>query len=258
MVLSEMMDMKRFWAILAILFMWGEGGAVSPATGAPYSLYSVTSPQIRYVSELVPEKNRWLSEGYVQVGTDNYTNRSDGINEAAVLDDARKLGASLVLANTVYLGTFTETEYEEVVVGTDTIEYTEVVKGKKKRRTRTVTRTEMVPVQYTYSQYRHNEAYLVHYLDLPDSIYGMQLGDLTPAVRKALKRNTGIIVTRVFENTPAYRAGFRNDDIVIRINGKKMLDMGRLPDMVKLISRNKKSTLRIIRHGVERDVTLKP
>ncbi len=250
--------MRRFLTILTIFFALGATGTVSPAIGAPYSMYSVTSPQIRYTGELAAEQNSWSSQGYVQLGTDDYTDRSEGIGEAAILNYAHKLGASLVLVQTVYLGTFTETLYEEVVVGRDRIKYTEVVKGKKKTRTKTVTRTEIVPVNYTYSQYRHNEVYLVHYLDLPDSIYGMQLADLTPAIRKALKRNTGIIVTRVFENTPAYRAGFKNDDIVISINGKKMLDMGRLPDMVRLIPQNKKSTLRVIRHGIEQDVTLKP
>ena len=256
--LSGMAGMRRFLTILTIFFALGATGTVSPAIGAPYSMYSVTSPQIRYTGELAAEQNSWSSQGYVQLGTDDYTDRSEGIGEAAILNYAHKLGASLVLVQTVYLGTFTETLYEEVVVGRDRIKYTEVVKGKKKTRTKTVTRTEIVPVNYTYSQYRHNEVYLVHYLDLPDSIYGMQLADLTPAIRKALKRNTGIIVTRVFENTPAYRAGFKNDDIVISINGKKMLDMGRLPDMVRLIPQNKKSTLRVIRHGIEQDVTLKP
>lgn len=249
--LFRILRMKRllfiFTAVLAL------------AGHIPFSLAgTVASPQIIYTSDLPSELKKWEAYGFIQVGSDDYTDRSEGISQPAVLKDAKKFEASDVLVQTDYLGTFEETEYEEVVVGYDTIEYTETIKGKTYTRTKTITRTKVVPKTYTYSKYRHIEAYIVHFLELPDSIWGVKVQPLTKDVRKSLKRNTGVVVTKVYFGTPAAKAGLKLNDIVISINNKKVLDLERSNLLVSQLAQKKNFTARIIRNGIETNVTVKP
>ena len=246
-----MVYMKRFLLILTVVFTLA--GHISFTVAG-----TVASPEIVYTNNLSSELKQWKAYGFIQVGSDDYTNRSEGISQSAVIKDANKFEASDVLVQTNYLGTFEETEYEEVVVGYDTIEYTETYKGKQRTRTKTITRTEVVPKTYTYSKYRHIEAYIVHYLELPDSIWGVKVQPLTKDIRKSLKRNTGVVVTKVYQDTPAAKAGLKLNDIVISIDNRKVLDLERSNLLVSQLAQKKKFTARIIRNGSEKNVTVKP
>lgn len=229
------------------------------AAHVPFSIAgTVASPEIIYTNDLPSELKKWKAYGFIQVGSDDYTNRSEGISQSAVLKDAKKFEASDVLVQTNYLGTFEETEYEEVVVGYDTIEYTETRNGKTYTKTKTITRTEVVPKTYTYSKYRHIESYIVHFLELPDSIWGVKVEPLPNGIRKLLKRNTGVVVSKVYPDTPAAKAGLKMNDIVISINNKKVLDLERSNLLVSQLPQKKKFTARIIRNGIETNVAVKP
>lgn len=69
---------------------------------------------------------------------------------------------------------------------------------------------------YNVKRYNYVIYYFVKRIDMPK--FGLLLTDMNAEERKNLQRNTGVIVTVVYKNTPAFYANIVRDDIVIRIN----------------------------------------
>ena len=51
---------------------------------------------------------------------------------------------------------------------------------------------------------------------------------LPPRVAKALDREAGIEIVQVVDGSPAYRAGLRNEDLIIDVDGVPVADAGDL------------------------------
>lgn len=67
-----------------------------------------------------------------------------------------------------------------------------------------------------------------------------------------LPDNAGALVTRVETNSPAAKAGFKEEDFITEFNGKKVADMRQFRLMVSETMPGTKITARIIRDGKER------
>ncbi|NBR07536.1 MAG: PDZ domain-containing protein, partial [Planctomycetes bacterium] len=54
----------------------------------------------------------------------------------------------------------------------------------------------------------------------------MQVAKLDPDVASCLgvPKNQGVLISKVFENTPAFKAGLKDGDVLISIQGKKVRD----------------------------------
>lgn len=85
---------------------------------------------------------------------------------------------------------------------------------------------------------------------------GVTIQELTPSLREALKLGdrTGLVITGVEDDSPADRAGLREEDVILSYDGKPV---EKLDDLIQLVRGTKPGTevrLRIFRDGEEKEV----
>ena len=64
----------------------------------------------------------------------------------------------------------------------------------------------------------------------------------------------GALITSVKEGSPAAKAGLRRGDVIIELDGKKILDPGELPRMVAFGKIGKTITIKILRKSKTREL----
>ncbi|MGA7875679.1 MAG: PDZ domain-containing protein, partial [Desulfoferrobacter sp.] len=85
---------------------------------------------------------------------------------------------------------------------------------------------------------------------------GIMIQDITPELAKSfdMKETKGALVADVLSDSPAQKAGLKQGDIVIGMNGKPIDDAHTLSRMVAAISPNTKISLKIIRDGKTKEI----
>jgi Do/DeqQ family serine protease len=97
---------------------------------------------------------------------------------------------------------------------------------------------------------------------------GVQMVDLTPALRKEINQDTdanlkvnqdeGVLVVRVFDNSPADKAGVEQGDIIRKINGKQVKTSSDVQSRVESSSIGTPLQLEVNRNGQTRTLQVKP
>lgn len=87
---------------------------------------------------------------------------------------------------------------------------------------------------------------------------GLSLQDLTPELAKNfdIEQTKGAVVTNVFENSPAEKAGMKFEDVIIEFEGKPVEDSKDLMTRVAVLSPGTKVNLVVIREGKKETMTL--
>ncbi len=85
---------------------------------------------------------------------------------------------------------------------------------------------------------------------------GVQIQDVTPELAKSfkLKKDQGVVISYVFPDTPAEKAGLKQGDVIIAFNGKKIKNAYDVSRMVAATAPNTKATIKIIRNGEEKEL----
>ena len=86
---------------------------------------------------------------------------------------------------------------------------------------------------------------------------GVGLGEVTPERVKALKlkNDSGVEVTHVDENSPASKAGLKENDIILEVNNQKVEDGGQFARTIGETSPGTKVNLTIWRSGTTQNIT---
>ncbi len=97
---------------------------------------------------------------------------------------------------------------------------------------------------------------------------GIQMIDLTPTLRQEINREAsgeikvnqdqGVMIYRVFENSPAYQSGLRRGDIIQKINGKGVKTASDVQEMVEASTVGDTLELEINRASQSQKVKVKP
>ncbi len=97
---------------------------------------------------------------------------------------------------------------------------------------------------------------------------GIQMVDLTPALRKEINQDDdaklkvnqdqGVLIVRVFDNSPAAQAGIRQGDIIKRIDGKDVKTAADVQERVEASAIGKALAVDIDRNGQARTLQLRP
>ncbi|MBW4583092.1 MAG: trypsin-like peptidase domain-containing protein [Tildeniella nuda ZEHNDER 1965/U140] len=97
---------------------------------------------------------------------------------------------------------------------------------------------------------------------------GIQMVDLTPALRKEINQdddaklkvnqNQGVLIVRVFDNSPAAQSGLRQGDIIQKVDGKVVKTASDVQERVEASAINKMLAVEILRDGQRRSLQLKP
>ncbi|HPG71256.1 MAG TPA: DegQ family serine endoprotease [Syntrophales bacterium] len=87
---------------------------------------------------------------------------------------------------------------------------------------------------------------------------GVSVQDITEDLAKSLKlkdRN-GALVTEVFEGDPADKAGIKQGDIIVEVDGKKVKDTHELLRFVAVLPVGKKTAVKVLREGQLKELQL--
>jgi serine protease Do len=82
---------------------------------------------------------------------------------------------------------------------------------------------------------------------------GVETMELTPAVAGQYDLGSwhGLLISRVFVDSPAYRAGVKTGDVLRRWNGKSVTTPEQLQTLLSKASADKQVKLTVIRQGAE-------
>jgi serine protease Do len=88
---------------------------------------------------------------------------------------------------------------------------------------------------------------------------GVYLQDLDKNLVTALglKSNKGVLITNVIEDSPADKGGFKEGDVVIKADGKKIKDMNRLRNLVAMLKPGNTYQFIVIRDKKEKTLKIK-
>lgn len=78
--------------------------------------------------------------------------------------------------------------------------------------------------------------------------FGILSEPLSDAMKTALDLEYGVIITRVYEDTPAEKAGFENGDVIYEIDGERVENIETLKEVIA-DRPNKKVTIKFLRSG---------
>jgi len=86
---------------------------------------------------------------------------------------------------------------------------------------------------------------------------GVSIQNVTPELAKSLgiKETEGALIAGIESHSPADKAGFKRGDLVIALDGKKIVDSTNLRNMVSATPPGKKVDFKIIREGKEQTIT---
>jgi serine protease Do len=88
---------------------------------------------------------------------------------------------------------------------------------------------------------------------------GVMVQPITPEIAEGMKLNElkGALVADVSPGGPADEAGIRRGDVIVALNGKKVDTVSELTNSVGVGQPGTKESLKVVRDGVERDVSVK-
>ena len=87
---------------------------------------------------------------------------------------------------------------------------------------------------------------------------GVQVQNVTPELAKSfgMSEARGALVAEVNPDSPAAKAGIQQGDIIIEFNGTPIHEMNELPRMVASLAPGSKATLKVLRDGKEKAMSL--
>jgi len=90
-----------------------------------------------------------------------------------------------------------------------------------------------------------------------NGVLGASVSIVGPALARALKLETGILVNDVPEETPASRSGLHEGDVIINVAGQPVASLNQLRESILMHANERAVPLRIIRDKKPQDITVK-
>lgn len=88
---------------------------------------------------------------------------------------------------------------------------------------------------------------------------GVYIQNITPEIAKAMKLGTpkGVLISKVQDDSPAKKAGLKEEDVIMQLNGKDVNNTVELSTWIAGTSPGKKVTLKVLRDGKPMEITVK-
>lgn len=182
--------------------------------------------QVFALNDIERDRDNLMRRGYIQVGFSSFQAGSSNATQAQLIEQAQKLGAEIVLANTKYSHTVsgvmpltlptTSTTYSNAhatAFGSNGTSATAFGSGTS---TTYGTQTTMVPYSADRSDFG-----AVYFARVRPRL-GIYVKPLTDEMRQARSSNTGVIIYIVVDNSPAFAADILPGDILVAINGENV------------------------------------
>jgi PDZ domain len=195
-----------------------------------------------------------LGESHFQV--------SGSIDPDSLMFQAKKVGADVVLFRSVYLGSYqsavpllqynpgtTSTTYSSGTVnanayGNGGYAYgTGNYYGSSTTTTPGTFSTQVVPV--TMSRYQYDA---IFWRKRHPPILGVLPIPLTEEIRKILERNTGVLIAKIIDDSPAFRANLLEGDVILSFAGEDVISPSDFAEKTEL-HKGQKVDIGIWRNG---------
>jgi hypothetical protein len=206
------------------------------------------------------------SKNYLVIGYSSFNGGYEDIKNAA--KQAKQLGATLVLVSSQYTNTQTttstlflpdnKTTYQSGSASANT-SYNSADSsylGSSNTNinysgTSTIYGTKAMPITSHQRRYDQKAVYFVK--STKRHKVGVQFHDLTPDQRVQFERNTGVLISVVIEDSPAFNANILAGDVLIALDGKLVKNTKHAMQIMGAMNPGKTSfELTLIRNGSEK------
>lgn len=177
----------------------------------------------------------YARRGYLAIGTSSF-NSGRGQNEKSAVEQAKKVGADLVLIfNPEYTGTVTGSM--PLTTPTTTTSYTTAnataygaggTVNAYGNSTTTTHGTNTTYIPYSIDRSDYGAVYFVK----RKYIFGANTRNLNNEERQELESNQGVVVIVVVDNTPAFSADILAGDILLSVNGTPISNVEKFSDVI--------------------------
>lgn len=171
------------------------------------------NPRLEVVSDFVGQVEVAQSEGYVFIGHSAFYGPS--IDESLAVSFGKTIGAELILLSKVSKDRITEEVPTILPIFTTT-----------STKYGAINSTALVSSTQTVGVDRLNYLTAFMWKLKRPSVFGTIIRDLTPEERRIYGSNKGVKVSVVLKGSPAYKADFLKDDILLKIAEKSIDSRG--------------------------------
>lgn len=243
--------------------------AAQQVKGKPFMAPIPATPSLySHSNDVQADAKRMAENGFILIGTSSFSGAANKVHESQALEQAKKVGATVVLVKSQYQGTVTGTMPFTVPgapqVSTVNTAGTVNAYGSggyatgNYNATSTIT-SPGIPTTYQipYSVVRNE--YFASYWAAQDpnkARLGARAAPLPDAMRSELQRNTGVYVPIVMRGTPAFRANVLEGDVIVRIGGEEVIDPSGFDTQLTRFA-GSDVVLTVIRNGTSHDISVR-
>jgi len=94
------------------------------------------------------------------------------------------------------------------------------------------------------------------YVITPNGAFGAVMSTVGPELAKALKLETGVLVTDITDETPASRSGLRSGDVIVNVSGQPVSTLRALQETIARRAADHSAVLQIIRDRQPQKLTV--
>lgn len=235
---------KNLFIILFIVFLLNSCATVNPYTSFysdlldnksvsdfPNLISSQDEPKIYESNDMKSDIEQLLINNFVLIGYSGFN--AGELDQMQALEQARLVGATLVLVSKEYTNTVSGNV--PLVLPTSEKSSTNLsgnISGEYFSGTATTTTNSSTTYNIPYSKRKYD--YLAGYFvkRKPLSL-GINYTDIPIEIRKTVKRNRGIFITMVFNDSPAFYADLFSGDIIIAISGVEINNKEHFSDLLE-------------------------
>jgi serine protease Do len=196
------------------------------------------------------------SKMYIPVGYSSFNGQYE--DESKVKDQAKKVGAIIVLVKSQYTNTQTTTSPLFIPNSSTTYQSGSVYGGGVSggySGTSTTTGTTVVPITTQQRRYDQTAVFFVKSTKKPK--IGIIIKNLNDEQRQAIERNTGAVIEIVIEGSPAFYSNVLAGDILIKVNGVDVRDTQHALNLMRDLDANAgRIIFTVIRNGKEKEIQI--
>ena len=257
--------MKKIIILIAMLSLSACGagqfgssyrGYMTPETAANVVLLGADQePNLILSNDIDRDVLSYRERNYVVLGESAFNGLQESPDNA--VRHAKEVFATHVIVSSEFTDTQSRIDYDyQDIYSTVFVNTVKTVDGQQVNVREAVTVRDTVTVPYM-RQYNNFDQWAV-YMVKSNEVHklGILIRDLSQQERSIFKRNTGTVIDVVLTNSPAYLADIIQGDVLLAINGEKIIDS---PHAGKIITEREFGgqtiVLTMIKDGVEKDIT---
>ena len=180
--------------------------------------------QVYKVDDVQKDMSKIIKRGYRIIGQSSFIGKTDA---SLVRDTATSIGANVVLLSVKYRNTES---------GTATFSLPSVYDN---------TPREKINVPYNNDKYEYRALF---FKKIKPLTLGINMVPIPAEITTLIKRNRGVMVEIVFDESPAFFADLVVGDVIIAINDKEINNVDELNRLIQL-NKGQKTQFTIIRSG---------